>query len=188
MTTYYEMNEDFLMHFGVPGMKWGHRKQRINKSTSSLGGLIGTRYGKSSSGGTKQLSKRKQQKIKEKQNYKLVKNRLKEKGIDSMKLQNYEHGGVSRKKVKKYLGKDISVSQVSDYVKHRDKTGMKVAAAAAGVTMAAVLAYNQKGNITRTMRNVGSAMSKGDLSKSEYKMLAKNTAAATAAYKKRKGL
>lgn len=32
MTIYYEMNEDFLMHFGVPGMRWGHRKQKISGS------------------------------------------------------------------------------------------------------------------------------------------------------------
>lgn len=35
MTIYYEMNEDFLMHFGVPGMKWGVKKAKKSNSNSN---------------------------------------------------------------------------------------------------------------------------------------------------------
>lgn len=119
-----------LKHFGVPGMKWGQRKQ-----PERVGGI-----GRS---GSKKTSLRKQRVA----NYKLVKSRLKKAGIDSMKLQNYERGGISDKKVKKYLGKDVKVSQVSDYIKTRNKranVGM-IIGGIAGTSLAVLL--NRKGII-----------------------------------------
>lgn len=35
MSTYYQMNENFLAHYGVPGMKWGRRKARSTSSGTS---------------------------------------------------------------------------------------------------------------------------------------------------------
>lgn len=125
--------EEFLCHYGVPGMKWGHRKQRVLKGR--IGGS------KKSSAKQQRKNLRKQRLATEKQNYNIVKNRLKEKGIDSMKLQNQERGGISRKKVKKYLGKDITVSQVSDYVKRQNKKANRAAIGAAAGGTAAAMAY-----------------------------------------------
>lgn len=112
MNTY---KDEILIHYGVPGMKWGHRKQRVSKP----------------------MSKRRQRKA----NYKLVSRRLKEKGINSMQLQDYERGGVSAKNVRKYLGNDISTSQVSDYVKQKQKNGRKAVYAYLGGLAAATLTY-----------------------------------------------
>lgn len=90
------------------------------------------------------IPKKKQQKIKQKENYKLVKDRLKQSGKRSMDLQKYETGGVSKKKVKKYLGQDISISQVNDYLKHRNKKATAMMTTFAGVSLAAVAAYSMR--------------------------------------------
>lgn len=85
--------------------------------------------------------KRRQQKA----NYKLVKKRLKETNTNSMKLQNYERGGVSRKKVKKYLGKDITVSQVNDYIKHKNRMGNigAILTPVLGMSLAVAMTYKR---------------------------------------------
>lgn len=90
-------------------------------------------------GGT--LSKRQQ----DNENYKMIKNRLKEAGISTIKLQNKERSGLSNKKVKKYLGKDVKVSQVSSYLKTRQKKANIGTAIGAigGISLAVLL--NSKG-------------------------------------------
>lgn len=93
--------DNYLIHYGIPGMKWGHRKQRISNPRA--------------------ISAKKAQRMKQKQNYKLIKQRAKQTGTNINKLQNYEKGGLSSKKVKKALGSDIKVSQVSDYLKENNR-------------------------------------------------------------------
>lgn len=111
-------SNNYLAHYGVIGMKWGVRKKKI-------------------------ASPRQQRRIQQKQNYKLVKSRLKKAGVNSSKLQNYERGGVSQRKVKKILGSDIKISQVNDYIKHKNKRANQALIASAAIGMGAVLAWNK---------------------------------------------
>lgn len=119
MRTY---QEEFLCHYGVPGMRWGHRKSIVSRQPRKRMPIGAKTDGfqarkRNMPIGTKIENPKKSQRMQQKSDYKLIKNRLKETGTKSMKLQNQERGGISQKKVKKYLGNDIKVSQVSNYIK-----------------------------------------------------------------------
>lgn len=80
---YYQLDENFLAHFGVPGMKWGHRKAQSSSGT---------------------LSKRKQKKLKKaevkaalkknKQDYRNAKNKADERYNKDVKEYKEAYGKV----------------------------------------------------------------------------------------------
>lgn len=162
------MTENELIHFGVPGMKWGVRKQktsnsyeqRISKHEQAKQKLI-SKYSKPSKRHPDRIvtsravagkirkhnriinnNKKALQRNNEKKNYNIVNNRIKKTGVGTRQLVSYETGKLSNKKVKKYLGKDISVNQVSDYMKRRNRQAAAASfiSAAAGASLAAILA------------------------------------------------
>lgn len=113
------MTENELIHFGIPGMKWGRRKQPER------------------SGNNRKTNVR----AIEKKNYNIVKNRLKQTGVKTTQLRSYETGRLNNKKIKKYLGQDISMNQVDDYLKRRNIRAnvATILGGVAGTSLAAIL-------------------------------------------------